>query len=143
MCRPLPQGTCVACSDVLEFGGGTASPTSSPTSSPFRFGGFFDYGDTPAPVGLFPNTLSPNAFEGGRGGEEGEFEEVGTLNPVDISEGEGVGAGQEGEVGAELTACGCLENLSETEAEVLAVRGKALVCDPTCLDGSDLIWGES
>ena len=61
-----------------------------------------------------------------------------TLNPVEINEGE-----EGGGFGAGLTSCGCLENLSETEAEVLAVRGKALMCDPTCLDGSDLIWGET
>lgn len=149
------QGLCITCSEAPRFDG-TASPTSSPTSSPsgFGFGGFFSSGDTPAPFGLFPNTLPPNAFGRGTGGGGGEIGGIGTLDPVDIRE-EG-GEGEIGDVstlepievgeggfGEGLTNCGCLENISETEAEVLAVRGKALVCDPTCLDGSDLIWGES
>lgn len=44
--------------------------------------------------------------------------------------------------GGEDDECPCVASLSETEAEVLAIRGKAMVCDPTCSDGSDLTWGE-
>lgn len=38
--------------------------------------------------------------------------------------------------------CLCVENLSETEADVLTRRGKTMTCDPSCSDGSDLVWGK-
>lgn len=38
--------------------------------------------------------------------------------------------------------CYCLEDISEIEIMVLETQGKRLMCDSTCVDGTDLIWGE-
>lgn len=48
----------------------------------------------------------------------------------------------EGDGSLEGEECECLEGLTETEAEVLELRGKNLVCDLTCTDGTDLVWGK-
>eukprot|EP00904_Undaria_pinnatifida_P005989 jgi/Undpi1/251/HiC_scaffold_1.g00248.m1 len=108
------QGLCLTCSDVSDMLSQTAGPTASPTASPTSSSFYYSSsGDTPAPFGLFPNTRSPMESPGiERGGFNGD-----------------------------LDGCQCLDDISETEAEILAAQGKTLVCDPTCVDGTDLIWG--
>ena len=107
------QELCVVCADIQP----DIFATESPTSSPFLFSSL----DTPAPVGIFSDTPAP------------------TIDPNNAGDGEQVGGGEGGDL---VDDCGCLEGLTEREAEVLAIRGKDMVCDPTCSDGSDLIWGE-
>ena len=114
----LHQGLCLTCSDVIGFSD-TAGPTSSPTSTPF---GFFSIssGDTPAPFGLFPNTPAPRENPDGNGQE--------------------LGGGFRGGL---VEDCQCLDDISEVQAAVLLTQGKTLMCDSTCLDGTDFIWGEA
>ncbi|CAM9507564.1 unnamed protein product [Ascophyllum nodosum] len=40
-----------------------------------------------------------------------------------------------------VVECGCLQNITDTEAEVLTIRGKTMRCDPTCSNDEDLVWG--
>ena len=54
---------------------------------------------------------------------------------------EGVGGGFGGALEQEQD-CYCLEDISEIEILVLETQGKTLMCDSTCVDGTDLIWGE-
>ncbi|CAN0097316.1 unnamed protein product [Ectocarpus sp. 6 AP-2014] len=42
---------------------------------------------------------------------------------------------------AEASDCECVNSLSEEEMAVLTRRSKNMVCDPTCSDQSDLVWG--
>lgn len=109
------------CSDIQP----DVFATESPTASPFLVSSL----GTPAPVGISPvtpaPTIDPDNSGDGVGGE-----------PVDVEGGGG------GEAEGVTDDCGCLEDVTETEVEVLAVRGKDLVCDLTCSDGTDLIWGE-
>eukprot|EP00904_Undaria_pinnatifida_P006022 jgi/Undpi1/254/HiC_scaffold_1.g00251.m1 len=131
------EGLCITCAEILEFD----FRTGSPTQSPFFSGS--DFPETPSPVVLAPGaTVTPFATEA----PFGIFPETpapSTAAPVETpaptvdpdNAGDGAGGGGDDD------ECPCVAGLSETEAEVLAIRGKAMVCDPTCSDGSDLTWG--
>lgn len=129
------QGLCITCSEIQEF---VFFDTGSPTPSPLFLASEFP--ETPAPVlvteatetpfGIFPETPAPTAGTDGTPAP--------TIDPNNSGDGLGAGDGL-----GDDDECPCVASLSETEAEVLAIRGKAMVCDPTCSDGSDLTWGES
>lgn len=134
--------------------------TSSPTGSPTDFdtpapASITTSTETEAPFGIFPDTPSPVAATAAPiaptpspvAATEAPIDP--TPSPVDPTEAPAVPATPapvlvtEAPVVEEPSDCVCVNSMSAEENAVLERRGKRMVCDETCVNGEDLVWGES
>ncbi|CAM9939555.1 unnamed protein product [Scytosiphon promiscuus] len=113
------EGLCITCDEMY------LSMSDSPTPSPSDgFEGSMFPVETPAPSMVIP---APT----------GAPFDMFPATPVPAA---ATPAATEAPATAEVSDCECVNSLSEEEMAVLARRSKNMVCDPTCSDGTDLIW---
>ncbi|CAM9517867.1 unnamed protein product [Ectocarpus sp. 13 AM-2016] len=141
------EGLCITCEEVAEELLNSDSPTPSPdfetsefpaTSAPAIL-----TAATEAPFGIFPATPTPVAPVA----SPTEAPAVPpTEAPVAPPTEAPVAPATDAPVAApaptaEASDCECVNSLSEEEMAVLTRRSKNMVCDPSCSDQSDLVWG--
>lgn len=134
------QGLCITCEEVAENLLNSDSPTPSPDFETSEFPATpapaILTAATEAPFGIFPATPAPVA-------PVAPPTEAPAVPPTEAP----VAPATDAPVAApaptaEASDCECVNNLSEEEMAVLTRRSKNMVCDPTCSDQSDLVWGE-
>ncbi|CAN0117937.1 unnamed protein product [Ascophyllum nodosum] len=137
------EGLCITCKEIFsatasptsvrvaginEALSATASPTSDRVGGPTEalldisaqfdsFPGLLTSTPTSTPTSTLPSTPAPTPPEPAPT----------TSAPVVATDNE--------------SDCKCLENMTVTEADVLAIRGKTMRCDRTCSNDEDLVWG--
>lgn len=126
----LRQGLCITCDEIMD-----ALETSSPTPSPSDFEG-----------SLFPETPAPSTASAGTEAPFGIFPETpAPVTPAPVTAAPvppAPVAPTPAATDAPTSDCVCVNTMSAEEAAVLERRSKKMVCDPTCSDDTDLIWGE-
>ncbi|CAM9980735.1 unnamed protein product [Ectocarpus fasciculatus] len=150
------EGLCITCDEVAEELLNSDSPTPSPdfetSDFPATAAPAIITAGTEAPFGIFPATPAPVApvsppTEAPAAPPTEAPVAPATDAPVAPATDAPVAPATDAPVAApaptaEASDCECFNSLSEEEMAVLTRRSKNMVCDPTCSDQSDLVWGE-